>query len=89
MVYAGVLFYRPRMGAPATGALAVGFCWLAELFQLTRIPAALSAHSVAARLALGVEFDPADLCWYPVGIVPLVAVHLWIVRRWGSRSPAQ
>jgi Protein of unknown function (DUF2809) len=89
MVYAGVLFHRPHMGAPATGALTVGFCWLVELFQLTGIPAALSAHSLAVRLALGVEFDPADLYWYLVGIVPLVAVHWWVVRRWGSRSPAQ
>ncbi|HEY0531210.1 MAG TPA: hypothetical protein VGD29_06390 [Actinoplanes sp.] len=28
-----------------------------------------------ARLALGRAFDPADLLWYVIGIVPLAAIH--------------
>lgn len=64
------------------GVAAVGFCWLVEFLQLTGVPAALSAHSVLARLALGVTFDPMDLLWYPVGVVPLAAVH-WRFGRSG------
>ncbi|MER7002366.1 DUF2809 domain-containing protein [Dactylosporangium sp. NPDC000555] len=74
MVYAGVVFLRPRTAAWAAGTAAIGFCWAVELFQLTGVPATLSAHSVVARLALGVAFDPTDLLWYPVGVVPLVVL---------------
>ena len=82
MVYAGVVFLWPRASPLWSGVVALAFCWLVEAFQLTGIPAALSAHSLAARLALGVQFDWADLAWYPVGIVPLVALHHLIrVRR--------
>ena len=75
MVYAGVVFLWPRMSPLRAGGIAVGFCWLVEAFQLTGIPAELSARSVVARLALGAQFDAADLAWYPIGIVPLVALH--------------
>lgn len=81
MVYAGVLSLRPRTVPLAAGAVAVGFCWLIEGFQLTGVPAELSARGLLARLVLGVQFDPTDLAWYPVGIIPLVIVHwLWHVR---------
>jgi hypothetical protein len=75
MVYAGVLFLWPRMSPLPAAAIAIGFCWAVECAQLTGIPASLSARSLLARLVLGVQFDPADLLWYPVGVVPLVAVH--------------
>jgi hypothetical protein len=87
MVYAAVLFGRPRIAAPVAAAVATGWCWLAELFQLTGIPATLSSHSLAARLALGVAFDPTDLFWYPVGVVPLAVVHWWLAHR--RESPAR
>lgn len=79
MVYAGVLFLWPRWAPLPAGGIAVGFCWLVEVAQLTGVPAALSARSLLARLVLGVQFDPTDLAWYPAGVVPLVAVH-WLVR---------
>lgn len=75
MTYAGVLFLWPRLSPVAAGAVAWGFCWAMECFQLTGVPAALSAHSLLARLVLGVRFDPADLLWYPVGVIPLVVAH--------------
>jgi hypothetical protein len=80
MIYAWVFVLRPRTTPFVAGAAAVGFCWLVEFSQLTGIPAALSAHSTLARLALGVAFDPMDLLWYPVGVLPLVAVHRWLGR---------
>jgi hypothetical protein len=81
MVYAGTVFLRPRMSPLLAGGIAVGFCWLVEFFQLTGIPATLSAHSVVARLVLGVTFDWTDIWWYPVGVVPLVALDRWLKLR--------
>lgn len=75
MTYTAVVFLWPRMSPLPAGGIAIGFCWAVELFQLTGIPAALSARSLLARLALGVQFDWIDLAWYPVGVVPLVALH--------------
>jgi uncharacterized membrane protein len=85
MVYAGVLFLWPRIAALTAGGVAIGFCWLVELAQLTGVPAALSAHSVLARLVLGVRFDPVDLAWYPVGVLPLVALDWLSGLRTGRR----
>jgi len=79
LVYAGVVFLWPRRSPLVAGGIAIGFCWAVELFQLTGVPAELSAHSMLARLALGVQFDASDLAWYPVGVVPLAALH-WLLR---------
>ncbi|GIG86889.1 ribosomal maturation YjgA family protein [Plantactinospora endophytica] len=88
MVHAGVLFLWPRTAPVTAGAVAVGFCWLVEIAQLTGVPAELSARSLLARLVLGVQFDPTDLAWYPVGIVPLVALHRLLCARAQARSRA-
>ncbi|MFY1697270.1 MULTISPECIES: DUF2809 domain-containing protein [unclassified Solwaraspora] len=80
MVYAGVFVLAPRVTPVVAGVVAVAFCWLVELLQLTGIPAALSERSVIARLVLGVQFDATDLAWYPVGVLPLVLMHLGIDR---------
>ncbi|MER7332915.1 MULTISPECIES: DUF2809 domain-containing protein [unclassified Micromonospora] len=87
MVWAGVLFLRPRTAPLSAGAVAIAFCWAVEVSQLTGIPAALSARSLLARLVLGVQFDPVDLAWYPVGVLPLVALHQ-IARRASQRRAA-
>ncbi|MFC6017038.1 DUF2809 domain-containing protein [Plantactinospora solaniradicis] len=88
LVYLAVLFCRTR-GAPlVTAAIAIGFCWLVECAQLTGIPAELSARSLLARLVLGAQFDPTDLAWYPVGVVPLVAVHWLLAARARHRGRA-
>ncbi|MFE9689548.1 DUF2809 domain-containing protein [Micromonospora sp. NPDC005806] len=99
MVYAGVRFLRPRLSPVPAGVAATAFCWAMETFQLTGVPAALSARSLLARLVLGVQFDRIDLLWYPVGVVPLVALHLLLPRHQGvpfdevvagkSRHPAE
>jgi hypothetical protein len=81
MIYAGVFVLWPSMPPVRAGLVAVGFCWAMEFFQLTGIPAALSARSLLARLALGVQFDAVDVAWYPVGVVPLVVLHLLVTRR--------
>jgi len=80
--YGGVLFLWPR-GRPLPVALiSLAFCWAVEFFQLTGVPASLSAHSVVARLVLGRVFDPSDLVWYVVGILLAVGFHyLTLCRR--------
>lgn len=75
MTYAGMLLLWPRLRPVPAGLLAVAWCTAMETFQLTGVPAALSAHSLLARLVLGVQFDPVDLLWYPMGVVPLVVLH--------------
>lgn len=83
MIYAGVFVLAPSLRPPVAAVVALGFCWLVELFQLTGAPAALAERSVLARLALGVAFDPADLLWYAVGVVTALAVH---GLRWSRMS---
>nr|WP_296072795.1 DUF2809 domain-containing protein [uncultured Actinoplanes sp.] len=80
MIYAGLFVLFPRASPPVAAAAALLFCWLVELSQLTGIPAELSSRSVLARLALGVAFDPADLLWYAVGVLPPAAVHTYVSR---------
>jgi hypothetical protein len=81
MIYAGMFVLRPAWPPVRAGVLAVGFCWAVEAFQLTGVPAALAERSLAARLVLGARFDWVDVAWYPVGVVPLVVVHLLVIRR--------
>ncbi|GAB2571119.1 hypothetical protein Aab01nite_05050 [Paractinoplanes abujensis] len=84
MIFAGVYVLFPAVRAVVAGAAALLFCWAVELFQLTGIPAGLSARSVLARLALGVQFDPADLAWYAAGIAPPVILMTVAAR---NRAP--
>jgi hypothetical protein len=64
LIYALVAFWlRPLWAALA----ATGISWAVEFFQLTGIPADLSAHSGLAHLVLGSTFNAPDLFWYAVG----------------------
>ena len=80
MIYAGVFSVRPGSRPWVAGAAAIGFCWVVEFFQLTGLPAAWSEHSLIARLVLGRQFDPVDLAWYVIGVLPIVAVHTALSR---------
>lgn len=88
MIYAGVFVVRPRTTPLVAGAAAIVFCWAMETFQLTGIPAELSSRSLLARYVFGVTFDPLDLAWYPVGVVPLVLAHLLIARKFHGATRA-
>lgn len=85
MIYAGVFLLAPRATPWTAAAAALAFCWLVESLQLTGLPAELSERSVAARLVLGVQFDPLDLAWYAAGVLPLAALHAALAGR--SRRP--
>ncbi|KUL42229.1 ribosomal maturation YjgA family protein [Actinoplanes awajinensis] len=80
-VFAGVVALWPRLASGWVALIAAGYCWAVEFLQLSPIPAWLSARSVAARLILGVSFDPADLFWYLAGIVPPALLLTWLHRR--------
>ena len=79
IVYTIVMFIRPPISPPVAGGIAAAYCWIVEFSQLTGIPATLSQRSLVARLLLGAQFDIVDVAWYPVGIIPLVALH-WLMR---------
>ncbi|MBB4736638.1 hypothetical protein BJY16_000097 [Actinoplanes octamycinicus] len=80
-VFAGVVALWPRLPVVRVALIAAGWCWAVEFLQLTPIPAELSARSVVARLVLGVSFDPGDLFWYLVGVLPPALALAWLRRR--------
>lgn len=81
MVYAALFVPWPALSPVRAGGIAVAFCWAVEFFQLTGVPAELSGRSLAARLVLGAQFDWTDVAWYPVGVLPLVVLHLLVSGR--------
>ncbi|MEU4560036.1 DUF2809 domain-containing protein [Actinoplanes sp. NPDC023936] len=88
MIYAILFALIPRARPLTAGAAAIAFCWAVELFQLTGVPALLAADSLVARLVLGAHFDPRDMLWYPVGVLPLIAIHQAFRTR-DRRRPAR
>lgn len=86
MIYTGLFLLWPRMSPLRAGAIAIAFCWSIELFQLTGVPAELSARSAVARLTLGAQFDWTDIAWYPAGVVPLLVGQEWLRRRAAGSS---
>ena len=80
LIYAGLFVLWPALPPVRAGLIAVGFCWVVEVFQLTGIPATLAEHSLVARLVLGSSYDWVDLAWYPAGVVPLVLIQRAVGR---------
>ncbi|MGW6279607.1 ribosomal maturation YjgA family protein [Kribbella sp. NPDC055071] len=82
LIYALVSFWLPRVWAVLT---AIGISWAVEFFQLTGIPAELSARSGLAHLVLGSTFSWPDLIWYVVGAgLGVIVVR---PRATGGRGP--
>ncbi|GAA1616454.1 DUF2809 domain-containing protein [Catellatospora bangladeshensis] len=86
IVYTIVIFIWPTVSPPAAGSAAIAYCWFIEFAQLTPIPAALSQRSWFVRQLLGAQFDLIDVAWYPVGVIPLVAVHSLLRARTRSQE---
>jgi hypothetical protein len=86
LVYALVVVLAPRLRPLWTAVVAVGFCWLVEVAQLTPYPAELSARSGLARLVLGSTFHPPDLFWYAVGVAAMAGGHTLLTRA-AARGP--
>lgn len=88
----GLLFRwvcRCRVSAAAGWPLGLAFCWGVELWQLSGVPAHLSARWIGWRLSLGTTFDWRDVALYPVGVAIgaglLVAADGWLSRRRTAR----
>jgi hypothetical protein len=75
LAYALVVCLAPRVSPSLAGAVALLWCWAVEFAQLSPVPAALSAHSLLARLVLGSTFNLPDLLWYAIGIAPVLGLH--------------
>ncbi|MFD8113246.1 ribosomal maturation YjgA family protein [Streptomyces microflavus] len=82
-----VAFCAPRARPLAVAGTALALSWAVELLQLTGVPAEWSAHSTAARLALGSTFNAPDLLWYAVGAAAAWALHAG-ARRFATPSSA-
>jgi hypothetical protein len=54
--------------------LGLALCWGIELWQLSSVPASLSARWIGWRLTLGTTFSWWDILFYPVGVILSVAV---------------
>jgi hypothetical protein len=89
IVYTIVIFIWPRIPPLPAGGAAIAYCWFIEFAQLTPIPAALSERNWLARQLLGAQFDVVDVAWYPVGVIPLVAVHWFLRARARSHAVSQ
>ncbi|GHE32890.1 hypothetical protein GCM10017673_39690 [Streptosporangium violaceochromogenes] len=86
LVHTLIVLARPRV-PPARAALgALALSWAVEFFQLTPVPAALSAAIPAAGLVLGSTFGADDLCAYAAGAVLAGAAHTW-ARHMGPSRP--
>ncbi|MGW0775656.1 ribosomal maturation YjgA family protein [Streptomyces sp. NPDC002835] len=81
LVLALVVCVAPRVRPAVAAGAALAFSWAVEALQLTGLPAALSAHSVVARLVLGSTFNAPDLAWYAVGAGLGWWTHGALVRR--------
>ncbi len=81
LIYAFLSFWLRPLHAALT---ATAISWAVEFFQLTGIPADLSAHSTLAHLVLGSTFNTPDLFWYAAG----AALGTLVVRS-PERPPAQ
>lgn len=86
IVYTIVIFIRPPISPLPAGVGVIAYCWFIEFAQLTPIPAALSQRSWLARQLLGAQFDLIDVAWYPLGVIPLVATHLFLRARTRPRT---
>ncbi|NUT38149.1 MAG: DUF2809 domain-containing protein [Hamadaea sp.] len=76
LLYTLVVLAAPRIRPPVAATIALAASWAVEFFQLTPIPADLSARSTLARLVLGSTFNAPDLLWYAVGAALAAGVHL-------------
>lgn len=79
-----VAFCAPRARPLAVAGTGLALSWAVEFFQLTGVPAGLSARSAVARTVLGSTFNGPDLFWYAVGAAVAWGVHEGVRR--GARS---
>jgi hypothetical protein len=86
LVYALLVIVRPHAPRAGVALVALAISWAVELFQLTPIPAALSARHALFHLVLGDTFHAPDLAAYPLGIALAAAIDVLVSPSRGSSS---
>ena len=85
LVYALLVVAWPRGSRARVAVVAVSLSFAVELFQLTPVPAALSARHGLFHLVLGDTFHALDLAAYPLGVALAAAVdHMLPTVRAGA-----
>lgn len=70
MIFLGVAFLKPDIGAPCLGLIALTICWLVEFSQLYQAPWLNSIRAAKlGHLVLGSGFHALDLLAYVIGIL--------------------
>jgi hypothetical protein len=75
LIYVLVLVVRPAVRPARAFAVALGFSFAIELFQLTPYPAWLSSQHILLRLIFGTTFGLIDLAGYLLGALFAVGLH--------------
>jgi hypothetical protein len=75
LVYAIALAFAPDLRPRRAAAIALGWSFAVELFQLTGVPAWLSAKHILLRLIFGTTFGFVDLAGYVIGAIGALSLH--------------
>ncbi|MFF1573802.1 DUF2809 domain-containing protein [Leifsonia sp. NPDC058292] len=87
LIFVLVALVAPRLPSLGAASIALGFCALIELLQLTPVPAALSRSIPGASLVVGSTFQWSDLAAYTIGAA-LAGMIDTVVRRHARGIPA-
>jgi len=79
--YTGLVVLWPRARRIVLAGVAAAWCIGVELFQLTGVPALLSARFPPAALVFGSGFDARDLAVYVLAIVAALGLDSVVARR--------
>ncbi|MEY9854236.1 hypothetical protein ABH923_003914 [Leifsonia sp. EB41] len=86
LIFLLVAVVAVRAASAVVGGVAFAVCAAVELFQLTGVPAYLSATIPGVELVLGSTFQWSDLVAYAVGAALAAAVDAGIRRRAAGSS---
>lgn len=86
LIFLLVAVLAPRTSSAIVGGAAFALCSAVEVFQLTGVPAYLSAAIPGAALVLGSTFQWVDLLAYAIGAALAVAVDAGVRRRAAGSS---
>lgn len=89
VVYALVVFVRPRAGVARCAASALLISWAVEFAQLTPGPGWLSSKHPVLRLIFGEHFSLRDLPACAVGVLLAAIMHASTVSRRPRSSPTR
>ena len=87
LIYALLGALVPRVPGMVIGGLALAVCVAVELFQLTGLPAQMSAAVPGVELVLGSTFQVSDLVAYTLGAVGAALGDMTIRTVRGRRLP--